>query len=76
MPLHAVRVTTLKTNREKRNAKIKEEFRKRYTDAARPRMYSREYVLAQIADEKDLSIATVEDIIYAKAKPTTIAVAA
>ncbi|GGF22422.1 hypothetical protein GCM10011383_37560 [Hymenobacter cavernae] len=60
------RVRTLQANKQKRNDKIKEEFRKRYTDAARPRMYSREYVLAQIAEERDLSIATVEDIIYAK----------
>ena len=60
------RVRTLQANKQKRNDKIKEEFRKRYTDAPRPRLHSREYVVAQIAEERYLSIATVEGIIYEK----------
>ncbi|TGE23517.1 hypothetical protein [Hymenobacter metallicola] len=58
------RVLARKTNREKRNARIRAQFRKRYTDAPRPRKYSREYILAQLAEEFCLSMHTIEDIIY------------
>jgi predicted nuclease of restriction endonuclease-like RecB superfamily len=51
-------------NREKRNQRIREAFRQRFTDAPRPRKLSREYVLAQLADEFFLSVATIEDIVY------------
>ncbi|MDF7813626.1 hypothetical protein [Hymenobacter sp. YC55] len=60
------RVTTLKSNKENRNTKIREEFHRRYTEAKRPRMYSREYVISQLAQEYYLSMATIEDIVYSK----------
>ncbi|MCB2379819.1 hypothetical protein LGH70_19640 [Hymenobacter sp. BT635] len=59
------RVLARKTNREKRNARIRAQFKKRYTDAPRPRKYSREYIISQLAEEYYLSMHTVEDIIYA-----------
>ena len=60
------RAITLKSNKDNRNTAIREEFRKRYTEAKRPRMYSREYVISQLAQEYYLSMATIEDIVYAK----------
>jgi hypothetical protein len=61
------RAKTLKSNKDKRNTKIRDEFRQRFTDAKRPRVYSREYVISQLAQEYYLSMATIEDIIYTKA---------
>ena len=57
---------TRKTNSEKRNSRIRDLFRARYTEALRPRKYTREYIISQIAEEFYLSMQTVEDIIYAK----------
>ena len=57
---------TRQTNYDKRNRRIKEAFEKRFTRQARPRLYTREYVLAQLADEFCLSMATVEDLIRLK----------
>jgi AraC-like DNA-binding protein len=59
-------MTTRQQNRLRRNDRIRQAFRQRYTDAARPRKFSREYVLAQLADDFCLSVATIEDIVYAK----------
>jgi hypothetical protein len=59
-------MTVRQQNRLRRNDRIRQTFQQRYTDAARPRKFSREYVLAQIADEYCLAVATIEDIIYAK----------
>lgn len=59
-------MTIRQQNRLRRNERIREAFRQRYTDAARPRKFSREYILAQLADDFCLSVATIEDIIYAK----------
>jgi hypothetical protein len=67
------RVLTRKTNFEKRNQRIKEAFRLRYTDAPRPRKYSREYVIACLAEEYCLSMERIEDIIYAKAAEASLA---
>lgn len=62
-------MTVRQANRLRRNDRIRHAFRQRYTDAPRPRKFSREYVLAQLADEFCLAVATVEDIIYAKREP-------
>lgn len=59
-------MTVRQQNRLRRNERIREAFRQRYTDAARPRKFSREYVIAKLADEYCLAVATIEDIIYAK----------
>lgn len=64
------RAKTRQSNKEKRDSRIKAQFRKRYTDAPRPRMYSREFVISQLAEEFCLSMHTVEDIIY-KADPVS-----
>ena len=60
-------MTVRQQNRLRRNERIRQSFRSRYTDAPRPRKFSREYVLAQLADDYCLAVATIEDIIYAKA---------
>lgn len=59
-------MTVRQQNRLRRNERIRQSFRQRYSDAPRPRKFSREYVLAQIANEFCLSVATIEDILYAK----------
>ncbi len=59
-------MTVRQQNRLRRNERIRQAFRQRYTEAPRPRKFSREYVLAGLADEFCLSVATVEDILYAK----------
>lgn len=51
----------------KRNAKIREAFAEGYTRQPRPRKYTREYVIAQLAGEYFLSMDTIEDIVYKKA---------
>lgn len=60
-------MTVRQQNRLRRNDRIRQAFRQRYTEAARPRKFSREYVLAQLADDFCLAVATIEDILYAKA---------
>jgi hypothetical protein len=60
-------MTVRQQNRIRRNERIRQAFCLRYTMAARPRKFSREYVLAQLADDFCLSVATIEDIIYSKA---------
>ena len=64
MPANTAAASARVQNREKRNARIREAFRQQFTDAPRPRKHSREYVLAQLADDFCLAIATVEDIVY------------
>jgi predicted nuclease of restriction endonuclease-like RecB superfamily len=59
-------MTVRQQNRLRRNERIRQAFRQRYSDAPRPRKFSREYVLAQLANEFCLSVATIEDILYAK----------
>jgi hypothetical protein len=51
-----------------RNAKIREGFAEGYTRQPRPRKYTREYIIAQLAGEYFLSMDRVEDIIYEKVK--------
>lgn len=63
----SVQIMTIRQqNRLRRNERIRQAFRQRYTEAPRPRKFSREYVLAQLADDYCLAVATIEDIIYAK----------
>lgn len=59
---------TRQNNLDKRNRRIKDAFEKRYTHLPRPRLYTREYVISQLADEFCLSMARVEDIIRIKVK--------
>lgn len=59
-------MTTRQLNRLRRNERIRLAFRQRYLDAPRPRKFSREYVLAQLADEFCLSVDTIEDIVYTR----------
>ncbi|OON67822.1 hypothetical protein [Hymenobacter sp. CRA2] len=59
-------MTTRQQNRTKRDERIRALFKARYLDAPRPRKLSREFVLAQLAEEFCLSIGTVENITYAK----------
>lgn len=66
-------MTVRQENRLRRNERIRQAFRQRYTDAPRPRKFSREYVLARLADDFCLAVATVEDIIYAKREPLAAA---
>lgn len=61
-------MTIRQQNRLRRNDRIRQAFSQRYTEAPRPRKFSREYVLSKLADEFCLSVATIEDIIYAKAE--------
>ncbi|MCC3159501.1 hypothetical protein LJ737_19825 [Hymenobacter sp. 15J16-1T3B] len=61
-------MSTREKNTQKRHERIRAEFKKRYTDAPRPRKYSREYVVAQLADEFGYSMGTIENIIYAASK--------
>jgi len=58
-----------RANAEKRNHRIKEAFEKGYALQARPRKYTREYIISGIAEQWALSSATVEDIIYKAAQP-------
>lgn len=62
----SLRQTKRAENLEKRNAKIREAFADGYTRQPRPRKYTREFIIAQIAAEFYLSMDRVEDIIYQK----------
>jgi hypothetical protein len=64
-------MTQRQANREKRNERIRLAYKQRYTQAQRPRKYSREYVLAMLADEFCLAVGTIEDIVYVQAPATT-----
>ena len=55
-------------NLDKRNRKIRDAFYKRFTQQPRPRLYTREFVLSQLAEEHNLSMATVERLVMPKAK--------
>jgi hypothetical protein len=59
-------MTTRQLNRQRRNERIRLAFRQRYLDTPRPRKFSREYVLAVLADEFCLSVSTIEDIVYTR----------
>jgi hypothetical protein len=62
-------MTVRQQNRLRRNERIRQAFRQRYSEATRPRKFSREYILAQLADDFCLSVATIEDILYSKSDP-------
>lgn len=53
-------------NRLRRNERIRQAFQQKWTDAVRPRKCSREFVLAQLAEDFCLAVATIEDIVYQK----------
>jgi len=55
---------TRQSNLSRRNKRIRSLFDERYTTAQRPRKYTREYVIACLAEEFYLSMARIEDIIY------------
>jgi hypothetical protein len=57
---------TRQKNIERRNALIRAEFKRRFTDQEKPKRYTREYVISQIAMERCLSMGTVENILYTK----------
>lgn len=57
---------TRKSNTEKKYHRIREQYRTRWSEAPRPRKYSREYIIACLAEEFYLSLQTIEDIIYTK----------
>ena len=64
---------TRQTNTQKRHERIRQAFRDRFTNKPRPRLYSREYVISQLAEEHCLSMATVEGIIWTKEKQLVVA---
>lgn len=51
-------------NTEKRNQRICDAFYQRYTNQPRPKIYTRDYVISQLAEEHYLSMGTVENIIW------------
>jgi len=59
---------TRATNTEKRNRKIIDAFYTRYTKQPRPKLYTREYIIDQLANEHNLSTGTVENILYKNTK--------
>jgi|GEM_PF-2287279 len=62
------RALTRQTNYDRRNQKLRDAFYTRYTNQPRPKIYTREYVISQLAEEFCLSMSRVEDIIYQAAK--------
>lgn len=64
--MQAIATTTRQQNIERRNTAIKDEFKKRFTDQEKPRRYTREYIISQIALDWCLSMGTVENILYTK----------
>lgn len=70
LPLKPVSAATLAraANLDKRNQAIRDAFYTRYTKQARPRLYTREYVVSQLAQEYHLSMKTVETIVANKQK--------
>ncbi len=57
---------TRQANTAKRNAKIRAAYAEQYTRAPRPRKFSREYVVAQLAETYCLSMATIEGIVWVR----------
>ncbi|MGI4735245.1 MAG: hypothetical protein ACRYG7_08715 [Janthinobacterium lividum] len=67
-------MTVRQQNRMRRNERIRQAFRQRYSEVTRPRKFSREYILTQLADDFCLSVATIEDILYSKSDPNSYSV--
>ena len=63
-----MRAITRQTNTQKRNERLRRAYAERYTHKPRPRIYTSEYVIAQLAEEYCLSLKTVEGIIWIKPK--------
>lgn len=55
---------TRQTNYDKRNRRIKDAFELRFTKQVKPRIYTRAYIISQLAEEFCLSMSTIEDILY------------
>ena len=53
-------------NTEKRNQKLRDAFYRRFTLLPHPKKVSREYVVAQLAEEFNLSTTTVDKLLYVK----------
>lgn len=64
-----------KANLEKRNARIREQFRKQYTDQPKPRKRTRDQVVAQLVEDFCLSLTTIERIVYTQDSAATPAAA-
>jgi hypothetical protein len=58
------RAFTRQTNYDKRNGRIKDAFEARFTKQPKPRIYTREYIISQLAEEFCLSMSTIENILY------------
>ena len=52
----------------RRNQRIRDAFYNRYTLQPRPRLHTREYVVAQLGEEFCLSTQTIEDILWTKTR--------
>jgi hypothetical protein len=50
----------------RKHAKIRELYDKRFTNQPRPRKYTKEYIIACLAEEFYLSMRQIENIIYTK----------
>lgn len=55
---------TRQNNYDKRNQRIRDAFEQRYTKQPKPRIYTREYIISQLAEEFCLSMSTIENILY------------
>ncbi|TGE23543.1 hypothetical protein [Hymenobacter metallicola] len=62
--MNTTKTLTRQTNKNKRNERIRAAFQRRYTEAPRPRKFSREYIIAELADEFFLATSTLENILY------------
>jgi hypothetical protein len=58
--------TTRQANTDKRNQKLRDAFYNRFTNQPRPKRFTREYIISQLAEEFNLSMGSVENILYAK----------
>jgi hypothetical protein len=64
--MKAATTTTRQQNIDRRNTQIRDAFKKRFTDQEKPKRYTREYIISQLAMEWCLSMGTVENILYTK----------
>lgn len=66
-PLSAAQLAR-QNNLDKRNLAMRDAFYLRFTKQARPRIYTREGVIAALAQEYHLSMTTVERIVAPRVK--------
>jgi hypothetical protein len=60
----------------RKHAKIRELYEKRFTNQPRPRKYTREYIIAKLAEEFYLSMRQIENILYSSSAGADAAAAA